>query len=45
MGSGKSTKAQIVAKEMDAILLSEDEWLATIYPDEIIDFESYIKLS
>lgn len=45
MGSGKSTKAQIIAKEMHAILLSEDEWLATIYPDEIVDFESYIKFS
>jgi predicted kinase len=36
MGSGKSTKSQEIAKEMGAILLSEDEWLAAIYPDEFM---------
>ena len=45
MGSGKSTKSQEIAKEMGAILLSEDEWLATIYPDEINDFDSYLTYS
>ena len=45
MGSGKSTKSQEIAKEMQAVLLSEDEWLSLIYPDEIINFDSYLKYS
>lgn len=45
MGSGKSTKSQEIATEMGAILLSEDEWLSAIYPDEINDFSDYIKYS
>ena len=45
MGSGKSTKSQEIAKKMGAIILSEDEWLSAIYPNEITDFDSYIKYS
>jgi predicted kinase len=45
MGSGKSTKSKEIAKDMGAILLSEDEWLSAIYPNEIEDFNSYIKYS
>ncbi|CAB1057737.1 hypothetical protein D1BOALGB6SA_2492 [Olavius sp. associated proteobacterium Delta 1] len=45
MGSGKSTKSHKIAREMGAVLLSEDEWLAAIYPDEIINFDSYLKYS
>jgi predicted kinase len=45
MGSGKSTKSKEIAKDMEAILLSEDEWLSAIYPNEIEDFDSYIKYS
>lgn len=45
MGAGKSTKSQELARELEAVLLSEDEWLATIYPDEIRSFDDYIKYS
>ena len=45
MGAGKSTMSQDIAKQTGAILLSEDEWLAAIYPDEIQDFNDYIKYS
>jgi predicted kinase len=45
MGAGKSTKSQQIARELDAILLSEDDWLATIYPEEIRNFGDYIKFS
>ena len=37
MGAGKSTMSRDIAKQTGAILLSEDEWLAAIYPDEIQD--------
>jgi predicted kinase len=45
MGSGKSTLSREIASQIEAILLSEDEWLKTIYPDEIENFEDYIKYS
>lgn len=45
MGAGKSTMSRDIAKQTGAILLSEDEWLAAIYPDEIQDFNDYIKYS
>ena len=45
MGSGKTTLSLEVAESMRAIRLSEDEWLAALYPDEIEDFDDYIKYS
>lgn len=45
MGSGKSTKSKEIAEDIGAILISEDEWLSAIYPDEIENFDSYIKYS
>lgn len=45
MGAGKSTKAQDVAFEMGAIFMSEDEWLAAIYPEEIKSIGDYIAYS
>jgi predicted kinase len=45
MGSGKSTKAIELVHEYDAILLSEDEWLSALYPEEIKVFDDYIKYS
>lgn len=45
MGSGKSTLSREITHQTGAILLSEDEWLKTIFPDEIESFEDYIKLS
>ncbi|OWY64897.1 cell division protein ZipA [cyanobacterium TDX16] len=45
MGSGKSTKAIELAGEYNAILLSEDEWLSALYPEEIKVFDDYLKYS
>lgn len=45
MAAGKSTISRNLANEYDAILLSEDEWLAALYPKEIESFEDYLKYS
>lgn len=43
MGAGKSTKAKMVAADNNAMLLSEDDWLAAHYPSQIHTFDDYIK--
>lgn len=45
MGAGKTTKALAMAREIEAILMSEDDWLAKLYPEEINTFDDYIKYS
>lgn len=45
MGAGKSTLARRLAEEDGAILLSEDAWLAALYPEEIREFADYLKYS
>ena len=45
MGAGKSTKSKEVASENSAVLLSEDEWLSILYPQQITSFDDYIKYS
>ncbi len=45
MGAGKSTLSQEISSKEGAVLISEDEWLKAIYPDEIRGFEDYIKYS
>ena len=45
MGAGKSTKSKQLALDRNAVLLSEDEWLASLYPDQIASFKDYIKFS
>ena len=45
MGAGKSTKAKELASDLGAVLLSEDEWLAKVYPEEIQTFADYRKYS
>ena len=45
MAAGKSTKAKELALTHHAILLSEDEWLRQIYPEEIKIFDDYIRYS
>lgn len=42
MGAGKSTHAQKEASKEKSILISEDNWLANLYPNEIENFEDYI---
>jgi len=45
MGVGKSTKSRIMAQERNAVLLSEDEWLESLYPNQVRSLEDYIKYS
>lgn len=46
MGSGKSTKAIELSEQIDnSIVISEDHWLATLYPSEIASFEDYLEYS
>ncbi len=45
MGAGKSTNSKKLAIEKNAVLLSEDEWLASLYPNQITSFEDYLKFS
>ena len=45
MGAGKSTKASAIATERNAVLLSEDEWLESLYPQKITSLEDYIEYS
>lgn len=43
IASGKSTLAKKLAAENNAILVSQDEWLSTLYPGEINTLEDYSK--
>lgn len=45
IASGKSTLAQQLVRETQAVLLSEDTWLATLYPGEILQLTDYIEKS
>ncbi|WP_431689166.1 AAA family ATPase [Hahella sp. NBU794] len=45
MGAGKTTKSKELAKEMGAVLLSEDIWLESLYPAQIRSVEDYVKYS
>lgn len=45
MAAGKSTLSRELTDEYEAVLLSEDEWLAGLYPDEIRSFHDYLKYS
>jgi len=45
MGAGKSTLSGKIARERGAVLISEDEWLAALFPGEINDFNDYIRYS
>ena len=45
MGAGKSTRSKVIAFEQNAVLLSEDEWLSSLYPEQISSFDDYLKYS
>jgi len=45
MAAGKSTLAIELAKDNNAILLIEDDWLSHLYPEEITDIQEYIRYS
>jgi predicted kinase len=43
IASGKSTLAESLAIKNNALLISQDEWLSTLYPDEIININDYAR--
>ncbi|MGX8238274.1 ATP-binding protein [Exiguobacterium sp. RIT452] len=43
MGAGKSTAAKRIVEEQRAVLLSEDEWLNALYPNQIKTFDDYLE--
>ncbi|WP_143870919.1 AAA family ATPase [Catenovulum sediminis] len=45
MGSGKTTKSREIAQERNAVLLSEDEWLSSLYPNSIKILDDYVEYS
>ena len=45
IASGKSTLASQLSQSPRAILISEDEWLAKLYPGEITELTHYIEKS
>lgn len=45
MGAGKSTLSARIARERGGVLISEDAWLAALFPGEINDFNDYIRYS
>jgi len=45
MGAGKSTLSKQVSQERNAVLISEDEWLSRLYPDQITSFDDYLHYS
>lgn len=45
MGAGKSTKSFDIAQKKNAVLLSEDEWLMSLYPNKISSLDNYIEYS
>ena len=44
-GAGKSTLAARLARELRAVLLSEDVWLSRLYGDEMKTFDDYVRFS
>lgn len=45
MGAGKSTKSKTLSVEKNAVLVSEDDWLAAHYPNQIHSFDDYLAFS
>lgn len=45
MGAGKSTKSKQVSRDRNAVLISEDEWLSNLYPNQITSFNDYLHYS
>ena len=45
IGSGKSTLAAQLAAAPDSILISQDHFLASLYPGEIVTLEDYVRCS
>ncbi|MGI3186275.1 AAA family ATPase [Nioella aestuarii] len=45
IAAGKSTLSKALAAEHRAVVLSEDEWLPLLYPDELLTIPDYMRYS
>ena len=45
MAAGKSTLAKELAERQNAVLLAQDEFVARLFPGEIVDIASFVKYS
>ncbi len=45
IAAGKSTLANKLASEPSTLLISEDDWLSRLYPDEISTIDDYMRCS
>lgn len=45
IAAGKSTLAKALAAQHRAVVLSEDEWLPLLYPDELLTIPDYLRYS
>lgn len=45
IAAGKSTLSRRLAEQHGAVLVCEDIWLQQLYPDEIRDFDDYLRYS
>jgi len=45
IGAGKSTLCARLAAEPETLLVSEDHWMAHLYPGELNDLADYVRLS
>jgi len=43
-GSGKTTLARRLAEQSGALLVSQDAWMSTLYPDELVEIADYLRL-
>ncbi len=43
MGAGKTSYSSSLAADLNAVLISEDEWLSKLYPKEIKNFDDYLE--
>lgn len=43
IGAGKSTLTKRLAKEPNTVLISEDDWLARLYPNEMHAIADYVR--
>lgn len=45
MGAGKTTMSRKISQERNAVLISEDEWLSSLYPNGIMTLDDYFEFS
>lgn len=45
MGAGKTTMSRKISQERNAVLISEDEWLSSLYPNDIKTLDDYVECS